>query len=303
MAVPAAPPIRIHPWAEAGQAAFARAFPHLAVQIPFADFYVCPVCIKAFNTAAGSQIVTRDHVPPESVGGKRMVLTCYGCNSKVAGSGLDAHASREADVFAFFEGKLRPTKGELSTKSGLLPIRLSMEDHYIKMLGVPKAIDPANQAAVIDDLNWAIDGENWRDFTFNISFQPYSPKRAATSWLRSAYLAYFAAFGYQFIMRPELDPVRAKFADPVDHPLTGFRIIIAPSERAAAPTLLMIEQPTPFRSYAMCYDRNIMFLPRYNDNRLYERLMAQPPGPVKWTGKQIPWPTAGPVFSRDLHTP
>lgn len=291
---------RIHPWAELGQRAFSKAYPHLAEQVPFPDFYVCPLCLHAFNTANGSQAVTRDHVPPEKLGGRRMVLTCSKCNSHVAGTGLDADASHEADLYGFMEGNVRPTKGALVTQSGQLPARLHAADNNVVIRGVPKAIDPANQTAVMSDFDWATQGENWKDFRITWSFQPFYPKRAETSWLRTAYLAFFASLGYQFIMRPELQDVRDKFKDPLGHPLAGFRALIPPAERLPEPTLMLVQDPEPFRSYAMFYERNVVFLPRRGDDRLYGRLADQPAGHVSWTGRRIPWPTSGPTFSADL---
>jgi hypothetical protein len=43
-----------------------------------------------------------------------------------------------------------------------------------------------------------------------------------------------------------------------------------------------------------------VFLPRYNDQSLYERLSQQPEGRVTFTGIHYPWPSGGPTFFHDF---
>ena len=67
----------------------------------------------------------------------------------------------------------------------------------------------------------------------------------------------------------------------------------------AEPTLLCIDEPEPFRSYAMLYGRNVIFLPRYDDPDLYARLAAHPECHVSMNGKTYPWPDR-PLFLHDF---
>jgi NAD(P)-dependent dehydrogenase (short-subunit alcohol dehydrogenase family) len=68
-------------WFVKGSEAFRRAFPTLAAEVPRDQFWVCPLCLHAFGEdALEARFLTREHVPPRSVGGKRMTLTCGPCN-------------------------------------------------------------------------------------------------------------------------------------------------------------------------------------------------------------------------------
>jgi hypothetical protein len=63
-------------WFDEGCDAFKRSFPKVAVHVPSDRLYVCPICLHAYSReglAAG--ILTREHVPPQSIGGRRIVLT------------------------------------------------------------------------------------------------------------------------------------------------------------------------------------------------------------------------------------
>jgi len=65
------------------------------------DLYMCPICGNAFNMSdllTGK--LTLEHIPPSSVGGKGIALTCETCN-KTAGYTIDAAVSGRADVINF----------------------------------------------------------------------------------------------------------------------------------------------------------------------------------------------------------
>jgi HNH endonuclease len=287
---------RSRAWFDQGCDAFKRAFPEIAKNVPADRFYVCPVCLHAFGEEAlALRFLTREDVPPKSVGGRKLALTCRQCNSE-GGHEVDSHARREADLYDFAAGELREIKAGLITASGRVPIRLSASGRGIQMFGVPAATHPPTHARVMGDFEGATGEGNWQGFTFKVDFPAFSPERARASWLRSGYLAFFATLGYRFIFRPELDVVRAKIRNPkLEDPRT-FRII---RPESSAPALIRIERPEVFRSYAMFYGRNVVFLPRYGDHGLYARLAEHPETTVSMSGIQYPWPTNGPTFFHD----
>jgi len=258
---------------------------------------VCPLCLVAGSEKAlEGGWLSREDVPPKRVGGRKIVLTCrQRCNNR-AGHEIDSHARREADLYDFMDGRLSERTGKLKTDSGQVPIRFSVADHGIKMFGVPRATHPTAKDTVFADFNRAALPDGWKDFTFKVVFEGFSPSRAATSWLRSAYLAFFAAFGYRFVYRPELDVVRERIKNPESKEPMTFRIIRP--EPAPEPTLIRIDRPEPFRGYAMLYGRNVVFLPRYGDHELYARLATHPECNVSLAGIMYPWPTR-PMFLHD----
>ena len=179
-----------------------------------------------------------------------------------------------------------------------VPVRMSVAGNGILMFGVPAATHPATQSAVVADFEAASGPHGWQDFRFSVQFRPFSPKRAAASWLRSAYLAFFATLGYRFILRPELDQVRQRIKNP-EHPDPATFRIVRP-EVSDQPMLLRVEGPDVFRSYVMIYDRHVVFLPRYSDRELYARLAGHPDTKVTFDVLQYPWPSDGPTFFHDF---
>ena len=63
--------------------------------------------------------------------------------------------------------------------------------------------------------------------------------------------------------------------------------------------MIRIKEPEVFKSYAMFYGPNILFLPRYNDPTLYARLAEQPETTANLSCIQYPWPGGGPTFFHD----
>ena len=55
--------------------------------------FICPICLKTFDILDYDNI-TIEHVPPEKLGGRPLLLTCKDCNN-VCGSNLDVYLINE----------------------------------------------------------------------------------------------------------------------------------------------------------------------------------------------------------------
>jgi hypothetical protein len=86
---------RARDWFDLGARALAAAQPGLPAG------YGCPLCRRLFSTPEG---LTVEHVPPKSVGGRPLVLTCEGCNSK-DGHELAHHIQAEAELTEIRTGR------------------------------------------------------------------------------------------------------------------------------------------------------------------------------------------------------
>jgi hypothetical protein len=282
-------------WFDRGCDAFRLTFPKAADKIPYERFYVCPLCLHAFGEEAlTGRWLTREHVPPRSVGGHRLALTCRRCNSG-SGHEIDSHMRREADIRDFAMGNLGETRAVLATDSGQLPIRLSASGGGIRAVCVPQAASRTAHGAMMEEFGRAAGENTWDGFSLKIAFQPFSTSRAAVGWLRTAYLAFFASLGYRFILRPELAVVRSRIANPESEEPRIFRIIRREKSEAK---LVRIDAPDVLRSYAMLYGTNVVLLPLYGDATLYERLAKKPDTTGPLSGVEFRWPR-GPMFQHD----
>lgn len=286
-------------WFRKGYEAFAAAQPHVAARFEGVPFYVCPLCIRAFpEQAVAAGFLTREHVPPKSVGGRRLVLTCKECNDR-SGHLLDRHASPEADVHAFLRDGFSGRRATLSTSSGSIPIELSTSAGEIRAFGIPEATNPDIHAAVFNDFERLAREGNSKDFRITIGLEPFDQNLVRLSWLRAAYLAWFAVLGYRFILRPEMGAVRTKILNAdTDAEPQRFRMIL-PGQRLR-PQLVRVEDPKDLRCYAMLYGFTAILLPRTGDVNFHSRLAERPDAfTERLSGTEFPWPT-GPVFHWDF---
>lgn len=210
---------------------------------------------------------------------------------------MDDDMARERNLIGFATQRVAEARAVLRTPSGQMPIRLSAAGNGVLMFGVPKAANPADRDGVTADLNRATQPGGFEDFQMHLDFEAYSPARAEASWVRSAYLAFFAALGYEFVWRPELNVGRARILN-ADTRTHRFRIISR--EPFDAPHLAVIAEPRACRSFALLYGHNIVLLPMYGDNELYSRLAEQPANEVSVTAEgEYEWPRL-PTFLHDL---
>lgn len=65
------------------------------VEVRMADVYICPLCLHLY--AIAHEALTLEHVPPESVGGKPILVTCKTCNN-TQGADLDVYLTNELEI-------------------------------------------------------------------------------------------------------------------------------------------------------------------------------------------------------------
>src|SRR5688572_28923397 len=83
--------------------------------------YVCPLCVRGLRAdALAARLLSIEHVPPRSVGGKPLTLTCKECNSR-AGHTVDAASDAHEHLVALAEA-MSPT-GARVTGTGKLRLK------------------------------------------------------------------------------------------------------------------------------------------------------------------------------------
>jgi hypothetical protein len=207
---------RDHPrrlrWFDAGAAALDNV---LGDRSPGPHIYLCPLCTVAYDRDSiedGS--LTDEDVPPKSVGGQPLVLTCKLCNSR-HGHSIDAHQTRLLEAQRL--GKRIP--------GVTFPLNLTGPDGFINRGEASWTDEGHLQHRGIEAMN------DWRDREGtmkrfrevmeggDIGFSsPWSIsiRRAKLSIYRSAYLAAFAQYGYALILRESFEPLRRALDNPDD---------------------------------------------------------------------------------------
>lgn len=232
--------------------------------------YCCPICIRGFDNP---DELTVEHVPPKSVGGKPLVLTCRDCNNR-SGHLLDAHIRTGRDLHEVAEGK-RETWIRLSHVGHTVTAKMLFEAGKIQITAVPENSHPEAHRSLFANLN-KIAATGSTDWQLSIEFSVrHDQWREAVGWLRVAYLYTFAALGYNFILRPELNIIREQFQRPDD------RVAPQAMKPIGSPTgadgLSFVYSPTELRSVVIRLGVNLFFFPAFVDaSTLYDRLSSYP---------------------------
>jgi hypothetical protein len=294
-------------WFDRGAEAFARACPSVVRDVlpsNVGPLYVCPLCVtptgfRAFmRQAVETNQLTAEHAPPEFAGGRAIALTCASCNH-TAGSKLDSHASIAARYEDDPPGVLRDQRVRVVLGQTQVNMTLEAGPAGMQLFGDEDRNSPTAQAAFFAELNRLVESGD-RNWSFNLQFrQQYDFSRAAASWLRAAYIAAFAKFGYRLVLDAAYTVVRQKIETPASAPsLFGIRVPHSPKD---ARVLVIIREPAVLDGgVAVLMGRHLVLLPGPGDLTFYDRVKGEEGKPVEIRGTFLRWPL-GPEFYYDLN--
>lgn len=118
-------------------------------------YYACPICEQEFDESALiTKTLTLEHVPPASIGGKGILLTCKKCNSE-AGAQIDAAMSKRADLTEFANFMIQGTASEswkatLDIAGHRVNVEVSEDENNIIGMTI---IDGSNDPKIIESLH------------------------------------------------------------------------------------------------------------------------------------------------------
>jgi hypothetical protein len=200
-------------------------------------------------------------------------------------------------LYDFAEGSMRrPARARLRTGGETLNIEALATGKSILAFVLPHNNDPRRLASAEAELARLAEEEQWSGYEFQMTFYEDVRYRAAlVGWLRAAYLAAFAALGYRYILRPELEIVRTQLADTTREVLRVFSVTV-PTAPSNERRILIVERPEWLRSLCVQMGRRVVFLPGLPAAPdLYDSLARQSERHQRLeeqvAGKLLPWPT------------
>lgn len=205
--------------------------PSISFKPNFSNGYICPLCFEIFskkdlNNDAENPLTLED-IPPKSLGGKPLALTCKKCNSK-SGSELDIHLLNrllEIDSRLLLPNSKRKVTYELNGNkvNGALEIDQS---GTLKLDLQPKRSNPQNMKKFIYDVSPQKTIYNpffnpnkaqveYKTPPITIKFNNTSnERRSEVALLRIGYLLAFATLGNDFLINGNLYKVREQIQNP-----------------------------------------------------------------------------------------
>jgi len=182
--------------------------------------FICPICLKTFDILDYDNI-TIEHVPPEKLGGRPLLLTCKDCNN-VCGSNLDVYLINEIrNSYSLRNFTSKTHKATLHVDdmsiNACATFRNDSELHF--------CIDEKkNNPHTISSIKEGLEANNTFDkisANINISEQKSDSRRAAIAILKSAYLLAFSHLGYKYILHSNLELIRKQVLFPEEDIFNG----------------------------------------------------------------------------------
>lgn len=308
--VPAKTLGRDYSWFERGAAAFSAAFPDApGIGPERGSLYLCPECIEGTDegtlrvrlltrSAVESRELTAEHVPPDSFGGRELLLTCRQHNSD-AGSRLESDARHRENPVDALAGLLdHPAKVQMS--AGQHDVRASLRVSGSELaLEIPALKTHANDPRVLAAFWEALPALARAEGELRLSFlrDAYQPERANAMWLRHAYLAMFSIAGYRYALSRGLQIVREHVCKPERGLIKRFVALVPGQHDWNERRILRVREPEWLASWAVQFGRYLVFLPRAGDSDFYPRLEEKAVAGMEATiaGDQVAWPSE-PLF-------
>jgi len=174
--------------------------------------YICPICLNQFSEkdikADSKNMLTLEDSPPDSLGGKKIALTCKECNS-TCGHNIDFHIQErmlELDSQEFLQNSIQRVKTTI--EGVILNSEIRVKENKIEVVFSEKNNNPEktkeylkkvlpNQSVIVEQKPSRVNSEK-----FQIAL------------LKSAYVLVFAKFGYNFILDSCYNIVREQLKNP-----------------------------------------------------------------------------------------
>lgn len=268
--------------------------------LDFDNGYVCPLCYRWFPeddiVDSAKTGLTLEHVPPDSLGGKPLILTCKTCNSN-SGNQLDSSLLQKLKVDEFSQkvlGSNLDTRVKIGNEINVAAtiFHSGTEKYKVILDSNPKRTHPEH----VEKLWQKLRQNQKPDFTMSFH-EKYQNRLAQVALLRIGYLLAFNFFGYGFLMQNNLGKVRSQINEPekeilpslgtssisdLPDDLLGISIVTSPKELQSF--LVVFDLKTDFQT-----TRHAVILPGPDDETLkVYRLMSNEKPSVNFQCLPIP---------------
>lgn len=177
------------------------------------DAFICPICLNIIKKE-DSDIITLEDVPPKSVGGSPLLITCQPCNNVVGGK-IESFLHNELLVFYLLKNPEDiPFKAEYILNGVKIKGRVKIKSiENREILCTIDSNDINNYPIFTQELDQNWDGSNL-EIKYDLTSVKSNDDYSNLSILKSAYLLAFAKMGYMYILNDSLDLIRDQLQNP-----------------------------------------------------------------------------------------
>ncbi|GAC14029.1 HNH endonuclease [Aliiglaciecola lipolytica] len=212
-----------------------------------ANVYCCPLCgeFKSIDE------LTLEHVPPKSMGGKEIILTCAQCNND-AGISIDSHIAKQQNMHRLARSMATQTftqkeRATVDINGTRLRVELTKDDDdsTINIAILKQANSPQDIQSVQNFAREIASSDKGLTFALNSeSRYHYNEKLVRVGHLKTAFLIATAAIVYSFAFSDSVSAFRRQIREPsesiVNYHLEYYSLEAEENSLAEAPELGVI---------------------------------------------------------------
>lgn len=217
--------------------------------LPDSPTYICPICGNGFLGEALDQSyvnpLTLEHLPPKSLGGKPLILTCKNCNN-TSGYKLDKAVWESFITEQFFN-----KNPEID-----LPIKISLNKSN-KLKGTMKySGDQAIDFKLFDKKNPYAKKKlqeivhHWEGAKIDVEHTAHNPK---VGWLRIGFLLAYSYLGNAILMDENSTKIRDQIIHPEKYTLPHELFMQIPEEVGKREGVHFVTKPEDIQSFLIVF--------------------------------------------------
>lgn len=263
------------------------------------QLYVCPLCGKEHpEESAKSGELTLEDIPPQSIGGKGLLLTCKNCNS-LAGSKLEIFIKNLQDMQEFERIVIGDTTSDATTSGNIIindeiyRVNIRQLDDITEIKLIENANDPNKINALNKYMRSLSTNDNWDGIEFKIDKTiKFDSRLLKIAYLKSGFLLITAMLGYTYAFDNRLSVVREQISNPEIN-LLDSSFWTEPREGQFFPrnSIVLVSNPLPL--FLVTFDDCAVILPNPSSPPALYEIIKREWGKeqvVSITGETLDWP-------------
>jgi len=213
--------------------------------------YGCPICLGLFDRSEADQLLTVEHIIPNRLGERLVVLTCKTCNNDVGGAKLDWHLHQQLSLESSMRGTGQPITVELKVVEHRVAAKwertATVDGIKNNLRIIKKATSPRAELGVKDAMQKMLAGDE-----MDLAFRIASARRANVSVLKSGYLLAFKELGYRLIVHDNLGPIRQQIQKPTEEIVPIEALVLRVNDPSAVNCVMAITDPQGIDGILVC---------------------------------------------------
>lgn len=233
---------------------YATVFPGVDLSDGKHIVYLCPLCLEKGCIATPeipilwSSEFSKDHYPPENVGGTAQLLICRDCNNR-AGGEFENELTKQMNIRAYNK-KVPDAKIKVRSKISAIKGNYNSELNAMPDGRMAISLKPNEKANIKLLDEWIERSKTDPDYSVEVTVTDANEEKITRAMLKAAYLYCFETWGYDFVFSYSGKQIRKIIKGEGSYPLKmpSFWLTDIIKKGSLQSGVYFLSRPIPYRS-------------------------------------------------------